>query len=140
MYFIIYSSKVIQNISEDELRSILESSKKNNETNGITGLLILYKDTFIQMLEGKESDVRDTFERIKQDSRHDSVITVFSGVTHKRHFPNWKMALEVLNESVFRKIDAYESLSEGDSFLNEVQDDHIGLKMLSFFYDQKKNA
>ena len=139
MYFIIYSSKANHDISEEELHDILEKSKKNNESNGITGMLILYKDTFIQMLEGEEDIVEETFERISNDQRHDTVLTLFSGESDKRHFPDWKMALEVVDEDYFRKIDSYESLDEGDKFLHQIKDDHIGLKMLSFFYDQKKN-
>lgn len=138
MYFIIYSSKVSHSISEDDLHAILEASKRNNERNGITGMLILYKDTFIQILEGNEEDVVATYSRIKKDDRHDTVLKLFEGYTDKRHFPDWKMALEVVDEDHFREIDAYESLEEGDRFLHEVKDDHIGLKMFTFFYDQKK--
>lgn len=101
-------------------------------------MLILYNDTFIQMLEGEEEDVLNTYERIAKDDRHDSVLKLFEGYTDKRHFPDWKMALEVVDEDYFREIDAYESLSEGDKFLQNVDDDHIGLKMLRFFYEQKK--
>lgn len=138
MYFIIYSSKAAQNISQEELHKILESSEKNNKVSDITGMLILYNDTFIQMLEGEEEDVLNTYERIAKDDRHDSVLKLFEGYTDKRHFPDWKMALEVVDEDYIREIDAYESLSEGDKFLQNVDDDHIGLKMLRFFYEQKK--
>lgn len=138
MYFVIYSSKAAQNISQEELHKILESSEKNNKVSDITGMLILYNDTFIQMLEGEEEDVLNTYERIAKDDRHDSVLKLFEGYTDKRHFPDWKMALEVVDEDYFREIDAYESLSEGDKFLQNVDDDHIGLKMLRFFYEQKK--
>ena len=138
MYFVIYSSKAAHNISQEELHKILESSEKNNKVSDITGMLILYNDTFIQMLEGEEEDVLNTYERIAKDDRHDSVLKLFEGYTDKRHFPDWKMALEVVDEDYFREIDAYESLSEGDKFLQNVDDDHIGLKMLRFFYEQKK--
>lgn len=116
----------------------MESSKRNNEANGITGMLILYKDTFIQMLEGKQEAVYSKFDRIMNDERHDNVLVLFEGPVERRHFPSWKMALEVVDQEAFKKIDAYESLEEGDRFLNEVNDDHIGLKMLRFFYDRKK--
>ena len=138
MRFIIYSSKATPSISQEDLHEILEASRRNNEQNGITGMLILYNDTFIQMLEGEQDAVYDTFDRIRDDQRHDNVLVLFEGPTDRRHFSHWKMALEVVDENHFRKIDAYESLEEGDSFLAEVDDDHIGLKMLRFFYDQKK--
>jgi hypothetical protein len=139
MYFLIYSSKADSELDEKELKKILETSKHNNQKRDITGLLILYKDTFIQMLEGKEEDVLETYDAIQDDDRHDSVMTIFEGRTDKRHFPSWKMALEVVDEKAFRKIDAYESLEESDRFLEGVDDSHIGLKMLRFFYHQKKD-
>lgn len=137
MRFIIYSSKANRDISQEEPHQILEVSKKNNEANNVTGMLVLYKDTFIQMLEGEEEAVYATFDRIMSDERHDSVLVLFEGTVDKRHFPSWKMALEVVDEDYFRKIDAYESLKEGDKFLQGVSDDHISLKMLRFFYEQK---
>jgi hypothetical protein len=96
-----------------------------------------FNGTFIQILEGKEDDVLDTFDRIQDDSHHEQIIKLFSGNTDKRHFPNWKMSLQVLDESTFSN--SYESLDDGDRFLKEVNDDHIGIKMLAYFYDMKKN-
>lgn len=90
------------------------------------------------MLEGKKEGVLETFERIGDDDRHEQIIKLFFGDTDKRHFPNWKMALQVLDEATFSKIESYESLAEGDRFLQELNDDHVGLKMLRYFYEMKK--
>lgn len=138
MFYLIYSSKAVPQISENELRDIISAAERNNRENNITGLLIFYNGTFIQMLEGDESAVMETFDKIEEDERHTAVLKLFSGNEEKRHFPDWKMALRVVDEATFNKIDAYETLEEGDRFLNQINDDHIGLRMLRYFYDMKK--
>jgi len=138
MYYLIYSSKASDEASELVLRGILAKAEEKNKQYGITGLLIHFNGSFIQMLEGKEEDVLATFERIKNDSRHDQIIKLFNGETDKRHFPNWKMAMEVVDKETFSKIDSYESLADGNQFLEEVNDDHLGLKMLRYFYELRK--
>ena len=138
MYYLIYSSKESECTTELELKQIMEQSEKNNKRQNITGLLIYFHGTFIQMLEGTEKDVFETFGRIENDPRHEQIIKLLSGETDKRHFPNWKMALQVVNEETFKRIESYESLSEGDLFLQHISDDSIGLKMLRYFYEMSK--
>lgn len=139
MYFIVYSSKAADHMDEDSLKQILDSSGRNNENNNITGMLIFRNDTFIQMLEGKQADVEATFNRILEDKRHEQVLKLFANNTDKRHFPNWKMAMQVVDDATFSQIENYQPLEEGDRFLSELNDDHIGLKMLSYFYEMQKN-
>ena len=138
MYYLIYSSKESESTTELELKQIMEQSEKNNKRQNITGLLIYFHGTFIQMLEGTEKDVLETFGRIENDPRHELIIKLFSGETDKRHFPNWKMALQVVDEETFKKVESYESLSEGDLFLQHMTDDNMGLKMLRYFYEMSK--
>ena len=138
MYYLIYSSKESECTTELELKQIMEQSEKNNKRQNITGLLIYFHGTFIQMLEGTEKDVLETFGRIENDPRHELIIKLFSGETDKRHFPNWKMALQVVDEETFKKVESYESLSEGDLFLQHMTDDNMGLKMLRYFYEMSK--
>ena len=125
-------------MNETDLKEILAKADEKNKKQNITGLLVYFDGTFIQMLEGKKEDVLETFERIGDDDRHEQIIKLFFGDTDKRHFPNWKTALQVLDEATFSKIESYESLAEGNRFLQELNDDHVGLKMLRYFYEMKK--
>ena len=138
MFYIIYSSKAAPGIQESDLKDIISTAEKRNNENHITGILIYHDGTFIQMLEGDEDAVNETFDRIQEDARHTTVLKLFSGNEEERHFPKWKMALKVVDESTFKKINAYESLEEGSRFLNQINDGHIGLRMLRFFYEMKK--
>lgn len=140
MYYLIYSSMASPGIRESDLKDIIVSAERNNHDDEITGMLIYHDGTFFQMLEGSKEKVIASFEKIKQDPRHSAVIKLFEGETSKRHFPDWKMALKVVNAEEFEKIKAYETIEEGNKFLNEVNDDHIGLQMLRFFYQQKHQS
>jgi hypothetical protein len=138
MYYLIYSSTASDDMNESVLKEILSEAERCNKLQNITGLLVYFDGSFIQMLEGKEEDVIETFERIKGDPRHVQIIKLFSGDVDKRHFLSWKMSLEVLDKAAFSNIEAYESLDEGDQFLQHLDDEHIGLKMLRYFYEMKR--
>lgn len=137
MYYLIYSSKAAPGLTEDDLHHIITASQRNNESNDLTGLLVFHNGSFIQMLEGDEDAVQETFDRIVEDERHTAVYKLFSGQTDSRHFPDWKMAMRVVDENEFNHISAYEPLEAGDRFLHQVEDDHIGVRMLRYFYEMR---
>ena len=49
------------------------------------------------------------------------------------------MALKIVDEELFSKVDAHQSLEEGNDFIESLEDDHrnLGLKMLRYFFDLK---
>ena len=57
-------------IEKKDLEEILETSKSNNDKDGITGLLISSDEDFIQLVEGGRTAVSKCFMRIMQDYRH----------------------------------------------------------------------
>lgn len=77
----------------DEVNKIIEISKKNNADQGITGALLYNGGYFIQVLEGPDEAINKTLERIKQDSRHDSIRILSDHTFEKRRFSKWDMAL-----------------------------------------------
>lgn len=137
MYYLIYSSMAAPDVTSTDMQAIISSSERNNRENQITGILIYHDGGFIQMLEGEENAVLETYHRITQDDRHSAVVKLFSGESAKRHFPHWKMALEIVDDHTFRSIEAYQPLGQTDMLLNEIDDDSIGLKMLRFFWETK---
>ncbi len=139
MYYLIYISTAIDGVDEEELHDILEKSVRNNELHGITGLLIFNSGMFIQMLEGNREAVHMIYDKIKADDRHTKISTLMNGESDKRFFPNWRMALKVTFEKTFRQMEAYESLGEGSDFLNGIKDEHVGIRLLRYFYESTKN-
>jgi hypothetical protein len=74
------------------LGTLFSQARSNNKGRGITGALLVSGSTFIQTLEGEEAVVRQVFETIRQDRRHDAVELLESGVQPARVFGHWSMA------------------------------------------------
>jgi hypothetical protein len=49
------------------------------------------------------------------------------------------MAMQIVDDATFSQIENYQPLEEGHRFLSELNDDHIGLKMLAYFNGMQKN-
>lgn len=75
-----------------ELANILRAARAKNSALDITGALLLYDDWFAQVLEGPEKAVLALFERIKSDSRHNSIEVMEQRPAPARAFARWAMA------------------------------------------------
>jgi hypothetical protein len=85
--------------TERELPSILELSVRHNLQNGISGMLLYYRGGFMQVLEGGEAQVHETFARICADPRHHHIITLTDAEVPMRHFENWSMGYKFIDAS-----------------------------------------
>lgn len=91
VFQIVYRSVAKQGLSQEDLKSILGASRKNNPALGVTGLLVLREGFFLQLLEGSESAVRGLVEKIKKDRRHSGFTVLAEVASGERIFKNWGM-------------------------------------------------
>ena len=96
-YFIIYVSIATEAFADDELLDLLTVSRRNNALHGITGMLLYKKRKFMQLLEGEEGAVRQTYEKILRDPRHRDAVVLLEGKDHERDFEDWTMAFHDLD-------------------------------------------
>ena len=73
------------------LSAILVASRANNRKHDITGALICRSDIFLQLLEGPEQQVKNTYNAIQNDDRHVNVCNLIDRTVEKRLFPAWAM-------------------------------------------------
>ena len=73
------------------IRSILRASDANNLRDGITGFLIFDKASFVQVLEGDQAAVLETYERISDDPRHAGLTIIATRQVAARAFTDWAM-------------------------------------------------
>ncbi len=92
MILLVYVSSATGIITPEEVSAILEASRRNNAAAGITGLLLYNGRRFLQAIEGEESAVQATYERIKSDPRHHGLAIVTSREADGRMFADWSMA------------------------------------------------
>jgi hypothetical protein len=97
MYQLVYVSSAANLFSEEQLKDLLDVSRRNNSGRGVTGLLLYLGGNFIQALEGEELDVMQTHLRIARDTRHRGLITLLQGTVEKRNFPDWSMGFKILD-------------------------------------------
>ena len=108
MIELVYVSKAVQRLKQEQLEEILSKARKNNTESGITGLL-LYDGygTFIQVLEGPEDAVETLFEKIKVDTRHTHINRIGLHFIHARSFPDWQMGFKILDEDSASTLTGY---------------------------------
>lgn len=91
---LIYRSTACEDtLSNKELAAIQHLSVENNSNKGVTGLLVLSGDQFLQVLEGESKDINELYAKILQDSRHHSVRLISFESVPERFFENWAMRL-----------------------------------------------
>lgn len=73
------------------LREILDVARRKNAADGVSGYLIFDKAYFLQILEGEEKVVEETYRRIAGDKRHADVTLVARRPIATRGFPDWSM-------------------------------------------------
>lgn len=73
------------------IEAILESSRRNNRAEGLTGVLLCVEDRFLQIIEGAPDAVARAFERIACDFRHTDVELLELSSTDRRICGDWAM-------------------------------------------------
>lgn len=91
IFQLVYESTPYCKITTDVLTEILTKSQYKNLRLNLTGLLVFHHGKFIQLLEGDEQDVRELFDIIKQDARHQDVKILFETNSSNRAMPSWVM-------------------------------------------------
>lgn len=102
----LYASRPAQPMAEPFLDTILQQSRKNNPALGITGLLCVAEDLFIQVIEGGRDEVCDLYNAIVRDPRHQQVRLLSYEEITERQFGNWTMgqvSLSKLNPGMLLK-------------------------------------
>ena len=88
---LMYVSRAVPAVDQEELLAILRKSKANNPQQGITGVLCFSEGIFLQVLEGGRSAVNRLYNRIACDERHTQVELLGYEEIGERRFAGWAM-------------------------------------------------
>lgn len=92
LFQLIYLSTSTQREPDDsEIAAILSSSVRHNRENGITGMLLYNRGSFLQVLEGEKAAVEETYARIVRDARHHALFLIDRSPVACRDFADWSM-------------------------------------------------
>ena len=94
LYNLVYCSRAAEGIDDAAVARIIETAKRCNPVQGITGLLVFGSGIFFQWLEGPRDNIMQLMTNLKKDPRHEDVVTL-SAVeeVRERLFPDWDMEL-----------------------------------------------
>jgi hypothetical protein len=105
----VYRSRARSDLSNADIKTILQASRRNNEGAGITGMLLLGNGYFVQFIEGTGPAVDRTYRRILSDSRHCDAVLLYDGSGEPRRFGGWPMG--------FARMEPYAQLASVGEFL-----------------------
>lgn len=127
MKHIVYISRAVHPLSDQELESLLQQCRRDNAKHGITGILFYSHGNIAQLFEGDETIADALFGRIAVDGRHSHVHKLIDKPIAERSFADWSMAFHPIEPQGFAALQGFllphqvppvpESLSIADALL-----------------------
>ena len=110
---IIYCSQATYDVAPEELVTLLEISRRNNESAGLSGMLLYSSQSFLQVLEGDPAALATTYDRIRADDRHTNLRLLLEAEVSAPLFPDWTMGFEhVDDEDLADELDGFTAAIE----------------------------
>lgn len=91
---LLYISTARAVLRQSELSEMLAKSRHANSAADLTGLLVVGGRRFLQVLEGPDKAVIETYERITHDPRHFALVKLHDREIAERSFGSWAMGFE----------------------------------------------
>ena len=83
---LIYVTELAEGCGLQEVNDILQISRKNNEANGITGILCYDGTHFVQWIEGARDKINGLYGSILKDKTHGNVMILEYSEIAKRDY------------------------------------------------------
>lgn len=103
---VVYTSLATLPVKRHVLQDILSASTRNNRKLALTGLLLFFDGTFVQVLEGPAENVDMMVGRIRRDRRIKDMIIFMENEIEEREFSQWEMGFKY----IYPKYEAYDDL------------------------------
>jgi hypothetical protein len=98
LWHLVYISKRLASTTDHDITAMLHKARQQNQSLGITGVLLYSPTKFAQCLEGEYKPVVGLYEKIKADQRHYGVTMLHLTPVAERVFPAWFMGAKQLDE------------------------------------------
>jgi len=122
-----YVSSFAASMSSGQIDELVSESAKNNERDGITGMLVATGSLFFQLIEGPDEAVDALFERIVHDTRHLSVQLLGQETGDlERLCPDWSMGKIDLSAESDLHFEPIKAILEAICHQRRIIDDLIG--------------
>ncbi|MGB5835377.1 MAG: BLUF domain-containing protein [Thiohalocapsa sp.] len=109
-----YVSSTGNPISAEQLLTLLMQCRKNNDDQGVTGMLLYGNGTFLQAIEGEEQIIDDLVEKIWADPRHENIKLLSRRSISRREYADWTMAFERISDEGYWQVEGLKSFAPSD--------------------------
>jgi hypothetical protein len=92
LYYSVNAVQSQEGSLQQELKSILLASQRNNPPLGVSGALIFNYSYFAQVLEGDRKAITSIFCQVAKDPRHKDIVLLEVEPISERLFSNWNMS------------------------------------------------
>ncbi|RYU76731.1 BLUF domain-containing protein [Hymenobacter persicinus] len=107
MKHVVYLSRAVRPLTDQDLQHLLDQSRHDNARNGITGVLFYSHGNIAQLFEGEDAIADTLFARIAQDGRHSHVRKLIDKPITTRSFSDWSMAFHPLATEGFEALQGF---------------------------------
>jgi hypothetical protein len=130
---LVYVSSAVTQSSQTELLAIVQKARDFNTAHGITGMLLHKDGNFMQVLEGPRAEVLKLMEKIRQDSRHTSVLRLLMEPVNERQFKDWSMGFRDLYTLSSKEMEIFRPYLSAASADEKFLDEPAAYKLLRYF-------
>lgn len=135
LHQLIYICSATRPLSDDDLIELLADAKGRNVERHITGVLLYYKSTFLQVLEGEAHELHHLYESISKDTRATGMVLLTERPIDNRDFPNWSMAFKRVDEGEAQALDGFLDLINGDELATKDRSS-MAVKLIENFVEK----
>lgn len=116
LYNVVYCSRATEGVDDAAVQRIIDTARRWNPPQGITGLLVFGSGIFFQWLEGPRDNVTQLMANIKADPRHQEIVPL-SAVeeVRERLFPDWDMELVTSDDIRDVLVDALDTAKDANN-------------------------
>jgi len=107
MIHIIYISRAVRPLSDQELQALLAQCQRDNSRHNVTGVLFYSHGNIAQLIEGEAGILNPLFEKIARDGRHSNVTKLVNKPITARSFSEWSMAFHPLEAAGFATLQGF---------------------------------
>ena len=109
-----YVSRAAETMTQEALLSLLQQCLANNESSGVTGMLLYGNDTFLQVLEGDEAVLEAVIDNIRKDPRHSRIHFLYRKPLERRQYADWSMGFKRISAQGLQAIGGLSEFREKD--------------------------
>jgi hypothetical protein len=118
---IVYLSTPSKALTQDELKNLLEKSRKKNQSAGITGMLLYIDNSFLQVIEGPTQAVENLFAKINAHPRHVRIAVLNRKKIKSPDFSDWSMGFANIPYDALKKMEGANSFFESYEKLSDIR-------------------